>query len=39
MSNEMKARITDGRIMESSHIETLQIPGLSKQARQIHILP
>ena len=25
--------------MESSHIATLQLPGLIKQARQIHIIP
>ena len=25
--------------MESSHIATLQLPGSSKQARQIHIFP
>ena len=25
--------------MESSYIATLQLPGLRKQARQIHVLP
>ena len=37
MDNEMKARLTDGSTMESTHIATLQIPDLSKIARQIHI--
>ena len=31
--NEMKARIPDGSIMESSHIATLHIPSLINQAR------
>ena len=39
MYNEMKSRLPDGSTMESAHIETLQLPGLSKLARQIHILP
>ena len=39
ISNEMAARIPDGITMESSHIATLQIPGLSKQAKQIIIYP
>ena len=37
MDNEMKLRLTDGSTMESTHIATLQIPGLSKIAIQIHI--
>ena len=37
MSNEMTSRIPYGIAMESSHISTLQIPGIMKQARQIHI--
>ena len=36
--NDMKARLPDGITMESTHIATLQLPGISKQARQIHIL-
>ena len=39
ISNDMTARLPDGSTMESSHIATLQIPGLSKQSSQIHILP
>ena len=39
MENYMKARLTDGSTMESLHIATLNLPGLNKQARQIHILP
>ena len=39
MDNEMKARLLYGITMESTHIATLQLPGLSKLARQIHILP
>ena len=39
MDNEIKARLPDGITMESTHIATLQLPGLSKQARQIHIFP
>ena len=39
MDNEMKARLIDGITMESTHIATLQLPGLSKLARQIHIFP
>ena len=37
ISNYIKSRLIDGSTMESSHISTLQIPGLSKQAMQIHI--
>ena len=36
--SEITARIPDGRTMESSHIATLQLRGLIKQASQIHIL-
>ena len=39
ISNEMTERIPDGITMESSNIATLQISGLSKQARQIYIFP
>ena len=35
----MKARLPDGSTMESTHIATLQLPGLSKQAKQIQIFP
>ena len=35
----MVSRLTYGSTMKSSHIATLQIPGLSKQSRQIEILP
>ena len=37
MSNEMTEKIPDGSTMESSHISTLQLPGLIKQVRQIQI--
>ena len=37
LSKEIKARIPDGSTMESSHVATLRIPGLRKQARQINI--
>ena len=36
-SNDMTERLPDGITMTSSDIQILQIPGLSKQARQIHI--
>ena len=36
MNNKMKSIIPDGSSMESTHIETLQLPGLSRIARQIH---
>ena len=38
-SNGIIARPPDGIKMEYSHIVTLQLPGLSKQARQTHIDP
>ena len=37
--NDTTLRLQDGITMESSNIAALQIPGLSKQARQIHIYP
>ena len=37
MSNDMIEIIPYGSIMDFSHIVTLQLPGLIKQARQIHI--
>ena len=37
MANYMKSRLPDGSTMESSHIATSQLPGLSKQSRQISI--
>ena len=39
ISNEMTVRLQDVITMDSSHIETLQLPGLSNQARQINIFP
>ena len=39
MNNEMKARLPDESTMESTHIATLQLPCLSRIARQIHIFP
>ena len=39
MKNEVKARLPHGITMESTHISTLQLPGLNKQARQTHIFP
>ena len=39
ISNYMTARLPYGNTIQSSHIVTLQIPGISKQARQIHIFP
>ena len=38
-SNKMTARLPDGSTKDSSHTAKLQIPGISKQARQIHIFP
>ena len=35
----MTVRLPDGITMEPSHIETLQIACIIKQARWIHILP
>ena len=37
ISNNTIARMPDGITMESLHIVTLQIPGLIKQDRHIHI--
>ena len=39
MDNEIKARLTDGRTVESKYIATLQLPGISKLSRNIHIFP
>ena len=39
MSNEIASRIPDGSTMDSSHIAKIQLPGLRKQARRIHIYP
>ena len=39
MDNGMKARLPNGIIMESTNIATLQVLGLIKQVRQIHIFP
>ena len=39
MENYMKARLPDGSTMDSTHIATLHISGISKQSRQIHIFP
>ena len=32
-------RLIDGNTMELSHAMTLQIPGITKKTRQIHIFP
>ena len=37
--NEIKERLPDGSTMESTHMVTLQLPGISRLTRQIHILP
>ena len=39
MENNMKARLLDRSTMESTHIATLHLTGLSKLARQTHIFP
>ena len=39
MDNEMKTRLPDGITMESTNVATLQLLGLSRLARQIHIFP
>ena len=39
MDHEMKAILPNGSTMESTHISTLQLPGLSKLARKIHVFP
>ena len=39
MENYMKERLPDVSTMESLHMATLQLPGLSKQARHIHVFP
>ena len=39
ISNEIIERLPDRSTMDSSHIVTLHLPGISKQARHIHILP
>ena len=39
IENDMKARLPDVSTMESTQIATLQLPGLGKQVRQIHICP
>ena len=37
MSNNMTSRLPDGRTTESLHVATLQIPGLTKKYRKMHI--
>ena len=37
MEHEMKEILPDGSTMESKHIATLKLTGLSRLARQIHI--
>ena len=39
MYNEIKSRLPDRITTESKNIVTLQLPGLSRLTRQIHILP
>ena len=39
ISNDTTARLPNGSKIESSHIATLQLPGLSKQASHIRIVP
>ena len=39
ISNDMTSILPDGSTMESSQIAIFQLPGLSKQARQINIYP
>ena len=37
INHEMKARLSDGSTMDSTHIATLQLLGLRRLARQIQI--
>ena len=39
ISNDITERLPNGVTIDSSLIATLQLPGISKQARQIHIFP
>ena len=39
MENDAKARLPYGSTTYYTNIATIQIPGLSKQARKIHIFP
>ena len=39
MSKDMTERLPDGSTMDSSHVEKLQLPGLTKKTIQILILP
>ena len=39
MENDMKSRLPYEITMESTHISTLYLPGISKQARLIHNFP
>ena len=39
MENDMKSRLPYGSTMDSSHIATVQIQGLSNKVRQIHVFP
>ena len=39
MENDTTARLEDGSNMESTYTAKLQISGIRKQARQIHIFP
>ena len=39
MDNEIKTILPDGKNMESTHVATLQLPGLSILVIQIHIFP
>ena len=39
MDNEMKSRLQYGGTMDSTHIATLQLPGIIKLSMHIHIFP
>ena len=39
MSREMIERLPDRITTDSSHIATLQLPGINKKSRKIHIFP
>ena len=39
ISNEMTVRLPDSSTKESSQISTLQLSGISKESKQIHISP
>ena len=39
IQNNMIERLPHGSTIESSHVATLQLPGITRKSRQVHIYP